>query len=90
MKPVGGPLLIAGVIAASVAFAQPAPSDPPTHVVRIDAIAVDNRGRLIDDLKPVDFELHEDSTLRTVDSAFSADSATCTRAASIRAGVPAM
>jgi VWFA-related protein len=38
-------------------------------VVRIDAIAVDARGRLVDDLKPADFELREDGAPRSLDSA---------------------
>jgi hypothetical protein len=61
-------LAIAGLVAASVAFGQPADSDLPTHVVRIDAIAVDSRGHRLEDLKPADFELREDSTLRPVES----------------------
>src|SRR5262245_31947307 len=63
---------LAAAAAASIgvaAFAQPAVPDPPTHVVRIDAIAVDGRGRLVEDLKPADFELREDDVLQPIESA---------------------
>src|SRR5262245_61466757 len=53
----------------AAAFAQPAVPDPPTPVVRIDAIAVDGRGRLVEDLKAADFELREDDTVRPIESA---------------------
>jgi VWFA-related protein len=64
-------LIAAAPLAVSypAAFAQPAVPEPPTHVVRIDAIAIDSRGRLIEDLKPADFELREDSTVRPIESA---------------------
>jgi VWFA-related protein len=63
------PLAAATAFAQPAAPAQPAVSDPPTHVVRIDAIASDARGRLIENLKPADFELREDDTLVPVESA---------------------
>jgi VWFA-related protein len=53
----------------AAAFAQPSVPDPPTHTVRIDAIAIDGRGRLIENLKPEDFELREDGALRPLDGA---------------------
>jgi VWFA-related protein len=53
---------------AAAAFAQPAVPDPPTHVVRIDAIAFDGRGRRLEDLKPGDFELREDDVVRPIES----------------------
>ena len=56
-------------VAQAVALAQPSIADPPTHVVRIDAIAFDGRGRLVEDLKPADFELREDEALRPIESA---------------------
>jgi VWFA-related protein len=59
----------AAVAIAVAAFAQPAVPDPPTHVVRIDAIAVDGRGRLVENLKPADFELREDDVVQPVESA---------------------
>ena len=52
-----------------MAFAQPSVPDPPSHVVRIDAIALDGGGRLVEDLKPGDFELREDGALRATESA---------------------
>ena len=48
-------------------FAQPS-APAPTHVVRLDAIAVDARGRLVEDLKPADFELREDGAPRSLDT----------------------
>jgi len=60
---------VAQAFRPAVVFAQPAVSDTPTHVVRIDAIAVDGRGRFVEDLKPADFELREDSTPRPIESA---------------------
>ena len=60
---------VAQAFSPAIAFAQPAVTDSPTHVVRIDAIAVDGRGRLVEDLKPADFELREDSTPRPLESA---------------------
>jgi VWFA-related protein len=56
-------------VAQAVVAAQPSIADPPTHVVHIDAIALDGRGRVVDDLKPADFELREDEALRPVESA---------------------
>jgi VWFA-related protein len=58
---------VAQAFRPAVLLAQPAVPDLPTHVVRIDAIAVDSRGRLLEDLKPADFELREDSTVRPID-----------------------
>jgi VWFA-related protein len=59
----------AAVPIAVAAFAQPAVPDPPIHVVRIDAIAVDARGRLVENLKPGDFELREDDVVQPIESA---------------------
>src|SRR5467141_132507 len=53
---------------AQAVAAQPSIADLPTHVVHIDAIALDGRGRVVDDLKPADFELREDEALRPVES----------------------
>jgi VWFA-related protein len=61
--------VVAQAFRPAVLFAQPAVSDQPIHVVRIDAIAVDKRGRLVEDLKPTDFELREDSTPRPIETA---------------------
>lgn len=48
------------VTAGAAAIDQPQAPAPPVHVVRIDAIAVDARGRAVADLNSDDFELHED------------------------------
>jgi len=42
-----------------------APARPP---VRIDAVASDARGRMVDDLGPADFEIFDDGSPRTVES----------------------
>ena len=65
----GGPIVVALLAVGAIAFAQPSGPDPPTHTVRIDAIAIDGRGRLVENLKPEDFELREDGALRPIDSA---------------------
>src|SRR5262245_56808100 len=46
------------------------PSNPqPGYLVTIDVFATDARGRTIEDLKPGDFELREEGTLQTLQSA---------------------
>jgi len=65
----GAVVSLAVASTAIAIFAQPAAPDPPTHVVRIDAIAVDARGRLVENLKPADFELREDDVVRPIDGA---------------------
>ena len=60
---------VAQAFRPATVFAQPSASDPPTHVVRIDAIAVDACGRVVEDLKPADFELREDGAVRALDGA---------------------
>ena len=60
---------LAIVLAGSVSLSgQPGPS-LPVHTVRIDAIAEDARGRLVEDLKPADFELREADASRPLESA---------------------
>src|SRR5215510_13012874 len=57
---------------AVVVHAQPSPSTadpPPGYLVNLDVFATDARGRTIDDLKPGDFELREEGTLQTLQSA---------------------
>src|SRR5437016_3569157 len=57
------------VLAAQRDTAAPAPADAdPVHTVVIDAILTDARGRIVDDLKASDFDLHEDGLQRTIDN----------------------
>jgi VWFA-related protein len=60
--------LLALVLAAGVPLAGQSPSTPAVHTVRIDAVAEDVRGRLVDDLKITDFELREDAAARPLES----------------------
>ena len=61
--------LCAGLLATAVSL-QPAPppSAAPDTVVRVDAFVVDARGRPIDTLKPLDFDLREDGVPQTIDA----------------------
>jgi VWFA-related protein len=54
-------------LSLSVLFAAEPP--PAIHAVRLDAIVVDARGRLVEDLKPSDFEVREDGAPHSLDSA---------------------
>ena len=53
--------------AAAQAPGAPAPQQASTDVVRIDVIATDGRGRVLDNLKAADFQLREDGTVQTLD-----------------------
>jgi VWFA-related protein len=64
---ISGALLV--VLAGAVSLSGQPASDLPVHTVRIDAIAEDARGRLIDDLKTADFELREADAARPLESA---------------------
>jgi VWFA-related protein len=57
------------VLAAGVSVAGQSASTPPVHTVRIDAVAEDVRGRLVDDLKVTDFEVREDAAAKPLESA---------------------
>ncbi len=55
--------------AAARQNASGAPSDTPaSRTVRVDVIAVDSRGRRVENLKPQDFDLREDGALQTIDT----------------------
>src|SRR5262245_28736962 len=58
--------LLAGVLALSSLLGA-APDTPPTQVVRIDVIAADARGRILDNLKPADFELRDDGVAQPIE-----------------------
>src|SRR5262245_15933685 len=65
---------IAIVVAAAAVSAQSAIRDPqsaiaPGRLVTFDLIATDTRGRIVDDLKPADFDVREDATALTLESA---------------------
>jgi VWFA-related protein len=58
------------LLAAAAAFQPPAPAPPvftPDTVVRVDATAVDARGRFVASLTARDFELREDGVVQTID-----------------------
>ncbi|HEY7289353.1 MAG TPA: VWA domain-containing protein [Vicinamibacterales bacterium] len=58
-----------GHVAATQKPPAPTPAFHPTkQVVRIDVIAHDARGRVLDNLKPADFELRDDGVAQTLDS----------------------
>jgi VWFA-related protein len=59
---------LAGAFAAQV-FSPTArgASAPAPHVVRVDVIASDARGRIIDNLKPADFEITENASPQRID-----------------------
>lgn len=59
--------LLAGVLALASLLGA-APDSPPTQVVRIDVIAADARGRVLDSLKSTDFELRDDGVAQPLDS----------------------
>jgi hypothetical protein len=63
-----------GVLAAAFALAVLGPPPPlrgepsgPAHLVSIDVIPADARGRILDDLVPGDFELSEEGALQTLE-----------------------
>ena len=43
------------------------PAPAATHLVTVDVIATDARGRTLDDLKPGDFELREEGAVQTLE-----------------------
>ena len=47
---------------------SPPPSASPGHLVHLDLIATDARGRVVDDLKPAEIELREEGTPQTLES----------------------
>ena len=64
---------LAAVLAVAALGLQSAVrGEPPlpatTHLVTVDVIATDARGRIIDDLKPADFEVREEGALQALDS----------------------
>src|SRR5262245_16647762 len=59
--------LLAVVLAIASLFG-PAADSPPSQVVRIDVIAADARGRTVDNLKPGDFELHDDGVAQPIET----------------------
>src|SRR4051812_14243469 len=62
-------LLFATVAAgAAVAAQQPAPESAVPHTVRIDVVLSDARGRVVDNLKPADFDLTEDGMSQPIES----------------------
>ena len=63
-----GRVIFALLFTSTVIAAADEPAPLPVHTVRIDAIAVDKRGRFIEDLKLRDFELREDGAVRSLDS----------------------
>ena len=63
-----GRVIFALLFTSTVIAAADEPAPLPVHTVRIDAIAVDKRGRFIEDLKLRDFELREDGAVRPLDS----------------------
>src|SRR5216684_3785364 len=63
------------LIKAKSAQQQQSPAVPPesaaadpVHTVVIDALLTDARGRMVDDLKLANFDLHEDGLQRTIDN----------------------
>jgi VWFA-related protein len=62
----GAPVI---VLAGSVSLSGQSAPLLPVHTVRIDAIAEDARGQLVDDLKAADFELREADAARSLESA---------------------
>ncbi len=63
-----------GVLAAAFALALLGPQPPlrgepsaPSHLVSIDVIPADARGRILDDLAPGEFELREEGALQTLE-----------------------
>ena len=63
-----GRVIVALLFTSTVIAAADEPAPLPVHTVRIDAIAVDRRGRFVEDLKLRDFELREDGAVRPLDS----------------------
>ncbi len=61
-------LVLALALATPVASAFDAPVASEPSVVRVDAVAVDARGRSVDNLRPEDFQILEDGAPRTIDS----------------------
>jgi VWFA-related protein len=65
----------AAVAAAALAMVQSAAASPPLHSpapqpveVRIDVVAADARGRIIDNLKAADFEVRDDGVAQPADA----------------------
>lgn len=57
-----------GVLAAALVLAALSPrSDVRSRLVGLDVIALDARGRIIDDLTPGDFELRDEGTLQALE-----------------------
>src|SRR5262245_14086403 len=55
--------------AAFLAIALVEGAAAPTQTVRIDLIAADSRGRVVDSLKPADFDVRDDGVPQTLESA---------------------
>src|SRR5437764_12175979 len=55
-------------LADDVSPARGAAAAPVSRIVRIDVFASDARGRLVETLKPSDFEVTEDGALHPVDT----------------------
>jgi VWFA-related protein len=65
---VGAAALAVGLSLGAVVAGEPEPQ-PPVHTVRFDAIVFDAKGRLVEDLKPADFDVREDGAPRPLDAA---------------------
>jgi VWFA-related protein len=61
-------LLATAAAGAVIAAQQPAPDPPVPHTVRIDVVLSDARGRVVDTLKPADFDLTEDGMSQPIES----------------------
>ena len=65
--------LLAVLAAAALASAEPvfgsSADAPSSRTIRVDVIATDTRGQIIDTLKPSDFDLREDDKPQVVDEA---------------------
>jgi VWFA-related protein len=57
--------LLAGVLALASLLGA---ADTPLQTVRIDVIAADARGRVLDNLEPADFELRDDGVVQPIDA----------------------
>jgi VWFA-related protein len=60
--------MIGSLLLAMALGAAPAPETSQPALVRIDAVAMDARGRVVENLRPEDFEVLEDGVARPIES----------------------